>query len=104
MPVEIPPEPQTTLIPKCILVERCGGCCKHESLKCVPTEKNGISTKKMEVLFSNIGNFTSLKCSFGIKVFVLDSSKKVIKTKQVVIEKHNKCNCVCKVLSYCNGV
>ena len=56
----------------------------------------------MEVLISNTGNYifiTSLSY-FGTKVAVLDSTGKVIKVKQVSIEKHNKCNCVCKVLSY----
>ncbi|KAI9561394.1 hypothetical protein GHT06_012351 [Daphnia sinensis] len=83
IPVEIPKEPNITWLPACALVERCGGCCKHESLQCVPVPEDITMMKKKVVAVNNKGVYLNVK--------------------HVNIEKHNKCKCQCKVkASDCN--
>ncbi|EFX85516.1 hypothetical protein DAPPUDRAFT_98897 [Daphnia pulex] len=85
IPVEIPKEPNVSWLPTCALVERCGGCCKHERLHCVPVPEDITMMKKKVIAVNNKGVYVNVT--------------------HVSIEKHNKCKCQCKVkASDCNAL
>ncbi|KAK9872171.1 hypothetical protein WA026_016224 [Henosepilachna vigintioctopunctata] len=65
-------------IPECTRIERCGGCCSHHLLSCQPTEKQ-------EVTFS------------VTKTQYIGTSLKFVGKELVVLEKHNKCKCDCRI-------
>ncbi|KYB27935.1 hypothetical protein TcasGA2_TC007448 [Tribolium castaneum] len=72
-------DPSVLYIPQCTRVERCGGCCSHHLLACQPETKEEIPFKVIKTQYTG-----------GKKLKVL--SKEVI-----LVEKHTKCKCDCKV-------
>ena len=46
----VPDKPGVILYPQCTSINRCGGCCGHEALECVPT---GINTVHVGVVYSS---------------------------------------------------
>lgn len=66
-------------IPQCTRIERCGGCCSHHLLSCQPIETEPVS-------------FSVLKTQY-----VGGKNLKLVGKEIVVLEKHTKCKCDCKV-------
>ncbi|KAL3267113.1 hypothetical protein HHI36_011253 [Cryptolaemus montrouzieri] len=66
-------------IPQCTRIERCGGCCSHHLLSCQPTDSQPVSFSVMKTQY--VG---------GKKL-------KFVGKEIVVLEKHTKCKCDCKV-------
>lgn len=119
VPVPIQMESNMTWKPSCALVERCGGCCQHESFHCVPTPDGVSVIKKKVILILTILHIELIVTHFVcIQVAILDPKSKYIgmETVRLVVfqtpekltftfygssifsvEKHNKCKCVCKV-------
>jgi len=46
-------EPGVLLYPQCTRVMRCGGCCGHDALECVPTRAQRVNVKVGTVSFKN---------------------------------------------------
>jgi hypothetical protein len=72
-------DPTIILIPECTRVERCGGCCTHSLYSCQPVEKDSIAFKVIRTQYMG-----------GPKAKYLDK-------QIVVVEKHTKCKCMCRV-------
>ncbi|XP_044748870.1 uncharacterized protein LOC123309709 [Coccinella septempunctata] len=66
-------------IPQCTRIERCGGCCSHHLLSCQPVETQPVS-------------YSVLKTQY-----VGGKNLKLVGKEIVVLEKHTKCKCDCKV-------
>ncbi len=65
--------------PSCTRIERCGGCCTHESLMCDPIEKQYV-------------NYT-----IHVTRYQGGSKMKYEGPKVITIEKHLKCKCDCRI-------
>jgi len=53
-------EPGVLLYPQCTRVMRCGGCCGHDSLECVPTGVREVDVKVGWVLLSLTYRFSTI--------------------------------------------
>ena len=40
-------DPNVFIMPNCVRIERCGGCCNHDLLECQPIE---LEMKKMKII------------------------------------------------------
>lgn len=60
-------------------MERCGGCCSHNLLSCQPETKENIPFKVIKTQYT------------GAKKL------KVLSKEVVLVEKHTKCKCDCKI-------
>ncbi|ENN78839.1 uncharacterized protein LOC109535575 isoform X1 [Dendroctonus ponderosae] len=68
-------------IPECIRIERCGGCCSHELLSCQPTETETVTYSVMKTGYTTGTN----------------KLLKYVGREPILVEKHTKCSCGCKV-------
>ncbi|XP_030766465.1 vascular endothelial growth factor A-like [Sitophilus oryzae] len=66
-------------VPECTRIERCGGCCSHVLLSCQPVETETVSLSVMKTEYT--GN----------------NKLKYVGKELVLVEKHTKCRCNCKV-------
>lgn len=74
-------EPKDRMVlyyPSCVRIQRCGGCCNHQSLSCEPTSKE-IKNYRIMVISLN----PSLMAKFQ-------------EYKIVPVEEHKSCTCECK--------
>ncbi|XP_076252795.1 uncharacterized protein LOC143191506 isoform X2 [Rhynchophorus ferrugineus] len=72
-------DPNIFYIPECTRIERCGGCCSHVLLSCQPTETETVTFSVMKTEYT--GN----------------KKLKYVGKELVLVEKHTKCRCNCKV-------
>ncbi|CAG9769469.1 unnamed protein product [Ceutorhynchus assimilis] len=72
-------DPNVFYVPECTRVERCGGCCSHPLLSCQPTEIETVTFSVMKTAYN--GN----------------RKLKYVGKEPVVVEKHTKCKCGCKI-------
>jgi hypothetical protein len=81
-PVAIPTDPADPDVfywPPCVNVSRCGGCCSHEALSCMPTVRSMIDVK---VMMMRIGSGDNLQMSGEVTI---------------QLESHSACDCECSV-------
>lgn len=72
-------DPSVFYIPTCTRIERCGGCCSHALLSCQPKEMETVSFQVLKTKFTGGNKF------------------KFVGKEIVLVEKHMKCKCDCKV-------
>ncbi|KAF5305938.1 hypothetical protein FQR65_LT07549 [Abscondita terminalis] len=79
-------DPSILYIPSCTRIERCGGCCSHSLLSCQPVATETVSFQVVKTQFQG------------------GSKLKYVGKEVVLVEKHVKCKCSCKVQAKdCNG-
>ncbi|RZC32937.1 vascular endothelial growth factor A-A-like, partial [Asbolus verrucosus] len=72
-------DPSILYIPRCTRIERCGGCCSHALLACQPQETEYVNYKVIKTQYTG-----------GKKL-------KLVGKEVVLVEKHTKCKCDCRV-------
>lgn len=78
-------DPNVFYVPECTRIERCGGCCSHILLSCQPIDPETITVTVMKTEYTG-----------GKKL-------KYIGKEPILVEKHTKCKCGCKVKAeHCN--
>ncbi|XP_071530907.1 uncharacterized protein [Panulirus ornatus] len=82
--VELPnDEPhRVTLLPSCVYIRRCSGCCQATSLQCRPTK---VKNKKFKVMALTSNEFRGKRFA--------DSQA----LRTVIVQEHKNCSCECKV-------
>ncbi|XP_066147010.1 uncharacterized protein [Euwallacea fornicatus] len=66
-------------VPECTRIERCGGCCSHMLLSCQPEETETVTLSVVKTEYT--GN----------------NKLKYVGFVPIVVEKHTKCKCQCKI-------
>jgi hypothetical protein len=89
------------IIPRCVRIQQCGGCCGSGLLKCEPTETKtvkvqvnkfeyNLESEKLEYLATDLIEMqAATKCRCGCRVKPRDCSP-------AHKHDHNECQCVCK--------
>jgi hypothetical protein len=77
--VPLSEDPSVLVIPQCVLVQKCGGCCGHDTLSCQPTNTY-YSTKQIYHM-----------------VYDIDKGLMLKSVENMQFEEHRSCNCMCKV-------
>jgi len=84
VPLNQSSDPNIFILPNCVRIERCGGCCHHDLLECQPTH---VEMKRMKV----------------IQTTYQSSRRDVVGEMIVEVEKHTSCACGCKIKAdHCN--
>ncbi|XP_068922333.1 vascular endothelial growth factor B isoform X2 [Petaurus breviceps papuanus] len=63
--LEFPGEVAHRLVPSCVTLQRCGGCCPDEALECVPTRQHHVRMQilKIRYLSSHLGEMSLVEHS-----------------------------------------
>lgn len=72
-------DPNVFYVPECTRIERCGGCCSHILLACQPIATETVTFSVMKTEYTG-----------GKKL-------KYVGKEPVLIEKHTKCKCGCRI-------
>lgn len=78
-------QPGVLLYPQCTRVMRCGGCCGHDTLECVPTRVRRVNVKVLKARY-DVGSENHQFTFEGL----VDHR----------LEEHSSCECRCRVQSY----